>query len=85
MKNFNNIISIPNDGKINNELNLKVYLLGDGYKVNTIYQSIFNNKITNKEFYAIGDVEFKTEQFYWVGKYYKDLSKEKINILNNEI
>ena len=74
--------------KLNHKiLCLKIYIVGSGDKKEYIINNIFKNNITDEYLKKIADREFKTEQFHWIARIYKNdkLNDEDIEIIAKEI
>ena len=74
--------------KLNHKiLCLKIYIVGSGDKKEYIINNIFKNNITDEYLKKIADREFKTEQFHWIARIYKNdkLNDENIELIAKEI
>ena len=69
----------------NTELGLKVYICGDLPEKNKLINDIFNKKISDKMLIQKGNLEFKTDQFYWIARIFPNLSNETIASIKKEI
>lgn len=77
--------SIERKVKKNGFFGLKIFIIGNHEEIINIYESIFISKIVDKDFIKRAEKEFKTDQIYWIAKFYKDLTKENIYSIINEI
>ena len=82
--NFLNLKSFGSkDYQKKNFSGLKIYVFGDYQEL--LYKSIFNSKITNKDYIKRAENEFRTDQFYWIAKFYKDLTKINLSLIIEDI
>ena len=83
--NYGKYESIERIVKKNCFFGLKIFIIGNHEEIINIYESIFISKIIDKDFIKRAEKEFKTDQIYWIAKFYKDLTKENISSIINEI
>ena len=71
----------------NKELGLKIHICGNNERKTEIVNTLFNKeKISDKRYINRAEREFKTEQFYWIAKLYKeDLTDKTINDIMDDI
>ena len=83
---LNNAEDINEDRK-ENQLCLKIYIVGKGEKKDYIINNLFKAEITDSYLKTIADREFKTDQFHWIARIYNDenLTDEKCKVLEKEI
>ena len=73
--------------KKENNLCLKIYIVGKGEKRDYIIKNLFKEEITDSYLKTIADRQFKTEQFHWIARIYNEeiLTEEKYEELEKEI
>jgi hypothetical protein len=57
----------------NNDLGLKIHVLGNLPEKEQVIRDIFKNSITDRRYRTMGTHEYKTDQFYWIAKNYLEL------------
>jgi len=83
---LNNAEDIKEEKK-ENQLCLKIYIVGKGEKKDYIINTLFKEEIKDSYLKTIADREFKTDQFHWIARIYNDenLTDEKCKVLEKEI
>ena len=73
--------------KKENNLCLKIYIIGKGKEKDYIVKHLFKEEITDLSLKKIADREFKTDQFHWIARIYDEeiLTEEKCEELEKEI
>ena len=69
----------------NTALGLKIHICGDNSFKEKIISNLFSSKISDKHYSSRAKREFKTDQFYWISKIYKDLSQETLDEIQKDI
>ena len=69
----------------NEDLGLKIHILGDLLEKDQFVGDIFKNSISDKRYKSMGKKEFKTDQFYWIARIYNESSEETMNKICEEI
>ena len=69
----------------NNDLGLKIHVLGNLPEKEQVIRDIFKNSITDRRYRTMGTHEYKTDQFYWIAKNYLELSEKTMENVCEEI
>ena len=71
----------------NTSLGLKIHICGDNSFKEQIISNLFSAKISEKQYHSRAKREFKTNQFYWIARIYKELeiSNDILNKIMDEI
>ena len=66
---------------------IKIHICGYGERKKKVIDLLFKSKITRPEFKIKGDSEYKSSDFYWITKIYKDeiLTEDNCNEIDNFI
>ena len=63
----------------NTKLGLKMHICGNNSQMKDVIDELFSStKITDNNYTKRATREFKTDQFYWIAKIYKDFSEQII-------
>ena len=69
----------------NKALGLKIHICGNTIENADIISGIFNEELKDIKYQERAELQYKTNQFYWIAKNYPNISEETINTIVNEI
>ena len=70
----------------NTKLGLKIHICGNNSQMKDVIDELFSStKITDNNYTKRATREFKTDQFYWIAKIYKDFSEQIIKEIMDDI
>ena len=74
-----------NNGLNESQINyiVKIHICGNSERKRRVIDLLFNNKIKNEKLKARGDNEYRTDDFYWITKIYKDEELMDENFIKN--
>ena len=74
-----------NNSEKKKDLGLKIHICGDNSMMKDMKDNLFYEHISDKQYNKKKSRQFKTEQFYWIAKFYEEFTENTINAIMLDI